>query len=755
MTFHWSVHHLTEYLSEVSGQQDETLAIRVAAERAAEALDAEVAVVIVAGKVRACVGFGLDDPPAALTRNARAGGTLLVPGTGNLHTFAADLGRDIEGTLVVARVDEPLVAEELQMLHGMAKMLGMAVRGLRTLEAERILREAREREAQQRLELLEAVRARQRLVETLLEIQRAISSRKPLPDIFDIITSGASGLVEGWGIVLVLTDPAGQDPPVIASRNGNRTCDDVAVRVGAAAAMAAKRVVCQTTDGHGADGVLIAAPVLVAEEIVGSLVADLPARLGNAAEWRAVLTAFAQQVSLALTDVRTIAAMREAFHDPLTGLANRALLLDVLEQAIGESNPATNDVTVIYIDLDGFKAVNDSSGHQAGDELLRLVATRISSCLRAGDVAARVGGDEFVIMLEHADQAAGIEVAERIISAVKEPFHISGREMFVAASAGVAQKRPSCTDAAELLSTSDIAMYQAKQRGRGRAVVFEPAMKAAIHARMELQGDLRRATGFQEFSLQYQPIVSLGTGRPIGVEALIRWNHPQRGPVPPSEFISIAEETGIIRELSRWVLEQSARQASEWRKAIPGLCLNVNVSARQIGFRRFPAEVAEILAGTGLPSHALTLELTETALMLDPEAALSHLRELRELGVQVSVDDFGTGYSSLSYLRNFPVDEVKIDRTFVAHMDRSADDLTLVRAIVDLGRSLRLQTVAEGIENTRQLTTLRELGCGLGQGYLLAQPMNPPDVQPYFLRRLPILTRASTADNLDAGRPGA
>jgi diguanylate cyclase (GGDEF)-like protein len=735
MAIQWSVHHLTEYLSEVSGQRDESRAISVAAERAAEALDAEVAAVVVAGRVRACLGFGVDDPPEGLLQTPRAGGALPLPGIGTLHTCVADLGRDTEGTMIVARLDEPLVPEEAQMLHGMARTLGLALRGMRTLEAERVLREERELEAQQRLELLQAVSARQRLVETLLAIQRTISSRKPLQDILDTITSGASGLVEGWEVALVLTDSAIGDPPVIASRTGRRTRDDTAIRAAAAAAIAAKQVICQATEGRGPASTLIAAPVLVEGETVGSLVADLPERMGGS-EWRALLAAFAQQVSLALADARTMEVIREAFHDPLTGLANRALLLDALERAISESNPATCDVTIVYIDLDGFKAVNDSSGHQAGDDLLRAVAARISRCLRSGDLAARVGGDEFVIMLDRAGQAAGVEVAERIVSAIKEPFYLCDRELFVAASAGVAQKQAGRTSAAELLSTGDIAMYQAKQEGRGRVVVFEPAMRAAIRARMELQGELRRAIGFQEFSVKYQPIVKLDTCQPIGVEALVRWNHPQRGSISPSTFIPVAEETGVIRELGRWVLEHSARQVGAWRRLMPELRLNVNVSARQVCSRRFPAEVAEVLASTELPGHSLTIELTETALMTDPKSALSHLEELRALGVKVSVDDFGTGYSSLSYLRSFPVDEVKIDHTFVAYMDRSADDLTLVRAIVDLGRSLRLRTVAEGIENLRQLTTLREVDCGFGQGFHLAPPMDPAAAERYLRGRV-------------------
>lgn len=736
MSFHWSVHQLTEYLSEVSGQQDESQAMAVAAERAAEALDAEVAAVLIAGEVQARVGFGAQDPPQGLFSVARVGGTIAVPEIGVLHTCAADLGRHVAGTLVAARLDEPLVPEEVHMLHGMAQMLGLALRGLRTLEAERILREEREREAQQRLALLEEVSNRQRLVETLLGIQRTISSRKPLHDIFHTITSGASGLVDDWSVALILIDPLRDDPPIITSRNGRRACDDVAIRVAAATAMTANQLIhqsCTGKDEEVPEAAIIAAPVLVDGQIVGSLVAELPAAMGSAPEYQNLITAFAQQVSLALADARAMEAMHEAFHDPLTGLANRALLLELLERALEKPDPASSGVTVVYIDLDGFKAVNDSYGHETGDDLLRLVADRISRCLRSEDTAARLGGDEFVILLEDAAPAVGVEVAERIITALKEPFLIADREVFVAASAGVAQQ-PKGADAAEVLSAGDVAMYQAKQQGRNRVVVFEPAMRVALRARMELQRELRRAAGFQEFAVEYQPIVQLDDGKPVGMEALVRWHHPTRGRIAPSDFIPIAEETGIIRDLGRWVMEESARQTGVWRGSMPELRLNVNVSARQIGSRRFSAEVAEILARTGLPGSCVTVELTETALMFDPQAAHTQLAELRDLGIQVSVDDFGTGYSSLSYLRKFPLDEVKIDRGFVMHMDRSPDDLTLVRAVIDLARSLRLRTVAEGIENAHQLETLRQLGCDLGQGYHLARPMEPSAAQAYFVR---------------------
>jgi diguanylate cyclase (GGDEF)-like protein len=732
VSLHWSVYQLTDYLTEVSGQVDEPRATQVAAERVAEALDAEMSAVIVREGVTSCVGFGEDEPPPDLLTIARAHGSLDVPGLGALHTAAAALGRDGDDFLVVARSGEPLTADELQVLHGMAHMLGLALRGIRTLEAERTMREEREREAQERLALLTVVQERQRLVETLLEIQRTISGRKPLPEVLDTITAGASGLFDGWAVALVLTEPLNPELHLVASVFGRRVCDDTTVRAAGAVAISGARTVSLRERCPEGGRTLIAAPVLVEGEVAGSLVADLPDWTGHDEQRENLLAAFAQQVSLALTDARIKEAMHEAFHDPLTGLANRRLFFDLLDHAFATSDPATRDLTVVYIDLDGFKGVNDSWGHQVGDDLLRHVADRISGCLRDGDTAARLGGDEFVVLLMDAGQDVGIHVADRIISAIREPFTVRDREVFIGASVGVAQRCPSCESPADLLADGDVAMYRAKQAGRGRIVVFEQGMQVSIRQRMDLQSDLRGVRGFEEFRLQYQPIIELSTGTPIGVEALLRWNHPGRGAVPPTEFIPVAEETGVIRDLGRWALERSARQIGEWRRVIPGLRLSVNVSARQIGARRFPDEVAEILGRTGLPGDALTLELTETALMNDLDSVPRNLEDLRGLGVQVAVDDFGTGHASLAYLRRFRVDELKIDRSFIEDVTRSPHDLALVRAVIDLAGALRLRTVAEGIGRADQLATLRDLGCGFGQGFLLARPLDPDVVVPYL-----------------------
>jgi diguanylate cyclase (GGDEF)-like protein len=732
VSYHWSTHQLTEYFAAVSGPLDEDGAILVAAERVAEALDAEVGAVVIGGDVRGSTGFGQDGPPAGLVSVTTATETVAVPGAGVLHAAVGALGRSADGYLLVARLDEPFATEERQMLDGMAQSLGLALRSLRTLAAERRLREEREREAERRLELLDELKARQRLLETLLGIQRAISNRKPLQEVLDAVTAGASSLLDGSGVALVLADPYDAGQLIVASTCGRQGMagDDTTVLAAASDAMAADQVVTRAGGGRSARSRMSAAPVHVSGEITGSLVADAK----GATDQRELLAAFAQQVSLALTDARTVEAVREAYHDSITGLPNRALFVDRLKHALAVADRRRDDVTVLFIDLDRFKAVNDSLGHAAGDELLAAVADRIRRCLRAADTAARLGGDEFAVLLEGTSGEGGVEVAERIIRAAKEPFRVDGREVFIAASVGVAPSRPPHAEAGALLGEADVAMYQAKKHHPGRAVIFESRMHAEALEHLDLQGDLQRALGLGELRLQYQPIVRLDTCAPVGVEALLRWTNPRRGIVPPSVFIPVAEETGLIVDLGRWVLQQAARQVGGWRRQVPELTLNVNVSAREVANPRYVAGVAEVLARTGLPAHALTLELTETTLMSDPEDGLKHLDRLRSLGVRLAVDDFGTGYSSLSYLRRFPVNEVKIDRAFIAGVAQREEDFAVARAVIDLGRTLRLLTVAEGIEDADQLDALRRLGCDLGQGYHLSRPLDPESVPAYLAR---------------------
>jgi diguanylate cyclase (GGDEF)-like protein/PAS domain S-box-containing protein len=417
---------------------------------------------------------------------------------------------------------------------------------------------------------------------------------------------------------------------------------------------------------------------------------------------------------------------RQAFHDSLTGLANRALFADRLEHALSRTRRFGQPVAVLFIDLDDFKTVNDSLGHGEGDLLLVAVAERLQKPLRAVDTIARMGGDEFAVLLEDpGDASAPVEVAQRLLAALEAPFERGGKELFVRASVGIAVSTSKSLTPGELLRDADVSMYTAKSNGKSRVEVFKPSMHAAALARLALKGDLERALERGEFALLYQPIIHLKSGQVTGVEALLRWHHPRRGVVGPTEFIPVAEETGLIIPLGRWVLNEACRQATAWDLETPApLRMSVNVSGRQIHQPGFADEVAHILAATGLDPARLTLELTESVLMQDVEVTTATLGELKRLGVRLAIDDFGTGYSSLSYLRRFPIDELKIDRSFVATVNVGPDQSALVRSILKLGDTLHLETVAEGIEEADQLAELQGLGADLGQGFYFAKPLS-------------------------------
>jgi diguanylate cyclase (GGDEF)-like protein len=446
------------------------------------------------------------------------------------------------------------------------------------------------------------------------------------------------------------------------------------------------------------------------------------------------MLAFAVARRITAKDVNTLEAVHEASHDSLTGLPGRTLFLNELERALAIAANSHTDVSVLFIDLARFKAVNDTLGHSAGDELLTQVGERIRGCLREQDIAARFGGDEFAVLLGGTTGAFfGMQVGDRIIQSLKQQFLIVGKQIFVAASIGIANATAPYPDASQLLGEADLAMYHAKKGGSRRPVLFEEQMLIGVAERMSLPGELDRALGTKELWVQYQPLVDLDSGVPVAVEVLARWTHPTRGPISPEIFIPLAEETGVIIELGRWVLRESCRQVTQWRRSGHAeLALSVNVSARQLLDGQLAVDVAEILAETGLPASVLTLELTETVLMDDPIRSLHRLRELKGLGVRLAIDDFGTGYSSLSYLRQFPVDELKIDRSFIDRISAGSDDLAIVRTIIELAQTLNMQTTAEGIETPSQLDSVRLLGCQAGQGYLFARPLDAGDVSEFF-----------------------
>ncbi|MCA3748003.1 MAG: EAL domain-containing protein, partial [Rubrobacter sp.] len=413
-----------------------------------------------------------------------------------------------------------------------------------------------------------------------------------------------------------------------------------------------------------------------------------------------------------------------AFHDPLTGLPNRALFMDRLEHALARAGRSGDVLAVLFIDLDNFKFVNDSLGHEAGDRLLVAVARRLSGATRPGDTVARLGGDEFTVLLEDIpDRDEASRVAERVAEVLREPFRVVGRELFVSASVGISVSAAGSGSVEELMRGADLAMYEAKREGKDRYRVFDFGMSRTAHDRLRLENDLRRALERDELRLYYQPVVRLGDGRVVGFEALLRWEHPDRGVILPDRFIPVAEETGMIVGIGRLVLEVACSQAAAWRRHDPSLVVSVNISARQLRSPAFVGEVERILREAGLDPGGLVLEVTESAAMDEPGEAAEALRRLRERGVRLALDDFGTGYSSLSYLRRLPVSFLKIDRSFVEGLGGEADSGVLVGGVIALSRELGFEPVAEGVETPGQLERLLELGCELGQGYYFASPM--------------------------------
>ncbi len=421
--------------------------------------------------------------------------------------------------------------------------------------------------------------------------------------------------------------------------------------------------------------------------------------------------------------------MHQAFHDPLTDLANRSLFLYQVGHALARGVRHVEPVTVLFLDLDNFKNVNDSLGHAAGDRLLVEAARRLSACVRDSDLIARLGGDEFAVLIESTDSVDEVlNMADRIVSALARAFVLSGKEVFVSASIGIARTEDGATSD-ELVRNADVAMYIAKTRGKGCYVLFEPQMHAAALERLDLEADLRRATERNEFFLQYQPIISLTGGEVCGTEALVRWRRSGRGTVPPIVFIPVAEETGLIVEIGRWVLQEACRQGARWtqERGVP-VRVTVNLSGRQLQEPGIVADVRDALRASGFTPADLVLEITESILMQHVDVSLERLTQLKQLGVSLAIDDFGTGYSSLSYLQRYPIDILKIDKAFVDTIDKGGDGAVLASAIVALGETLRLDTVAEGIETEAQRGMLMELGCEFGQGFLFAPPLSPDDL---------------------------
>jgi|SRR5579863_60900 len=426
----------------------------------------------------------------------------------------------------------------------------------------------------------------------------------------------------------------------------------------------------------------------------------------------------------------------QANYDTLTGLANRSLLQDRLQQALLTSASSGRRIAVAFVDLDRFKFINDSLGHHLGDELLKSVAGRLRSCVRDCDTVARLGGDEFVLLINgHGGPDSVRQLMGQMLGTISQPWIIEQGEFLVSCSIGVALHPEDGEDAATLLKHADSAMYRAKDSGRNNFQFFTHELNALMTERLELETHLRRALERKQFVLRYQPRVNLATGQIVGAEALLRWRIPQRGTIGPRRFIALAEETGLIVPIGKWVLESACAQNKAWQDAgLPPIVVSVNVSPRQFRQENLAQTVAEALQSSGLDPHFLELELTESMVMHDAPQLVAMLDELKQLGVQIAVDDFGTGYSSLSYLKRFPVDRLKVDRSFVEHMTTEADDATIVRAIIALGHNLGLKVVAEGVETAKQTRALRAYQCDEAQGFLFSRPVSARDL-PRLLTR--------------------
>jgi diguanylate cyclase (GGDEF)-like protein len=509
-----------------------------------------------------------------------------------------------------------------------------------------------------------------------------------------------------WG-----DSPAGGEAVIVTDTRRDARARQVPVAVDlGAGAFALIPVATSGLASHGAMCVLDAGPRDWTESEVGAL-HDVAAALATELDLR-----------------------RHALHDPLTGLPNRGLFLDRLSHAVERAKRHKDfRFAVLSLDVDRFKLVNDSLGHQTGDELLVAIADRLRACVRGEDMVARLAGDEFAILLESlSHDSDGGRVAERIQRSLTTPVLLHGYEVVTSASIGVTLSSSGPESPAALLQSADIAMSRAKAAGRARYEMFDREMQARALGRLQAETDLRRALDRQELTVYYQPLVDLASGRITELEALVRWRHPQRGIVLPLDFIPLAEETGLILQIGRWVLAEACRQARAWQARFPRqepLAVSVNLSVKELAQPGFVSQVAETVAHSGLDPRCLKLEITENLLIENSELTRTMLLELQRLGVRIYLDDFGTGYSSLSYLYRLPLDAIKIDRTFVTQMDRGEQHLQLVHIVRDLARNIGVSAVAEGVETETQLQVLRSLGCEFAQGYLFSKPVPPEEIE--------------------------
>ncbi|MEV6595785.1 GGDEF domain-containing protein [Actinoplanes sp. NPDC051346] len=729
------------FIEAISGTSDVLSAALAAADSMATILAADT-VAILQDSATVAVRGALD-PELPQPRVPATGAACETAGGRSVLTVA--IGRHTGRRLLAVRdTGSPFVDTEADLATGLSAALALQLATLDHIaEQRRYAGDDAEAAAQD-------ARTGRMLLEQLAVVQRAVARRAPLSEIFDAITEGARSLLGDALSALAMRE--GDDPDMLHLASACGFSDELRHRLWRAPletagitgkAIRSGEVIVVEGYPHSPDATkeaveagvqaAMAAPVRQHDKVVGGLfvASRRPDRVYGPAD-QAVLTAFAEHVGVAIEAARAVDGLYQAFHDPLTGLASSALFRNRLVHTLALAAREQSRVAVVLFNLHRFKTVNDTFGHAAGDLLLTGVAERLNAGLRATDTLARFGADEFAILLAGVEQAEpAMEVTERLAASLRQPFWIGGREVTIDSTAGIAFSALGERDADALLQGADLALTAAKQDGPGCIEMFEPGMQIVRARRAGLEMDLRHAVERNQLLLHYQPIVDLTDGRVTGCEALVRWAHPERGTVSPLDFISLAEETGHIVSVGSWVLHEACRQAAEWNRTLPGagLHITVNLSARQIRRPDLPDLVAGVLRQTGLPAELLTLEITESVLVHDVDATVHQLHKLKALGVLLAIDDFGTGYSSLAYLRRFPVDILKIDKMFVDDIGVETPGASLTPAIVGLGRTLGLVTVAEGIEDASQWQPLLDSGCDQGQGFYFARPQPAAEVE--------------------------
>ncbi|MGI4895408.1 MAG: putative bifunctional diguanylate cyclase/phosphodiesterase [Janthinobacterium lividum] len=766
---------LEHVLVELSAGSSERDVLTRAATLVADLVDADVVAVCEGGHVHGGVGLGQRFlPERGLARVVRdRGGSFAVPGLGRVRTSVVDVPELSGVQIVVGRVEDrgrgattvrdeeerdtptawPLrpESETVALVTLVARVLGLVVLARHGDERERWLRQQGARGAAERNRLQQALRQREQVLTTSVRFQRAVSSRAPLPELLLQIAASSSELMGSRAVSLVLADPRSQmQMRVVASVGEPLLAGGTALA--AAVALGGFGV------AVGEGGMPAAAAVHINGRSVGALVVDTSVNGPLDAVGTTVLRAFAEHASMALSHADTVRAVEAASSDPLTKLPNRAALLAHLETALRVAESDGLGTAVLVVDLDDLKAVNDSLGHGAGDEVLVRVARRLRRCLRGDDVAARLGGDEFALVVrDHEPERAALRIAARVQADVATPFEVDGHTVSVATFIGIAMAQAGVS-ATDMLRRADIAMYRAKTAARtapesrpvtaGRppsapVVVFEPDMQEADTLRRQLEADLQRAVAAAEFELVYQPIVHLTDGAVVGVEALLRWRHRTRGLLEPADFLAGVEESPVLDAVWRWVLRTACAQVVTWRAQVPDLSLTVNVSAQHVLGPGGGDDVRRALGDTGLDPAALVLDVPARLLAADPERLETGLRQLQASGARILLDDFGALSSvgdlltadSLARLRQLPVDGLKLDRTLIDELDgaQAEEAVAAVRILCDLGAALDLGVVAEGVERTEQVVVLQDLGCTVAQGLLLGSPRPPAELGPELI----------------------